>query len=368
MSLPPTKTALGLEELRQRKRKLGQRHRTMLLLVDGRRSREEVIDLAQQAGVTPLHFDELIAWGMVDGEPLVEPEAVAELAVEASPQGPATAQPERALHEADAEVAAAPASVEALEPVPGDPELAVPPAPGVAADAVAASAPASAPEVELDMPAESAAEPGGTEAPPATPVALMLAPEAAASAAVPERLTITLSPPPVARPLPARRLAPTRRGAPRIAAASPRLPEPPVLALGLEPARAVPTLSEPLVGELPSHIRPVFVEDAAGLDALPAAGDADASEEDRLLGEVRGLLIGTLLVDAPVSSSLTALRVHRARDRESLVRLVWEVERSLVRARRPREAQARLGRARELLGLGNTVVHEHTLPGHPGGD
>lgn len=89
-------------------------------------------------------------------------------------------------------------------------------------------------------------------------------------------------------------------------------------------------------------------------------------EEGLLFREVRGLLISTLLVDAPVGSSLTALRVHRARDRDSLTRLVWEVERSLVRARRPREAQARLIRARELLGLGNTVVHEQTLP--PVGD
>ena len=60
--------------------------------------------------------------------------------------------------------------------------------------------------------------------------------------------------------------------------------------------------------------------------------------------------------------------MHRARDRESLVRLVWEVERSLVRARRPREAQSRLTRARDLLGLGNTVVHEQTQPGYPGAD
>lgn len=366
MSLPPTKTALGLEELRQRTRKLGQRHRTVLLLVDGKRSREEVVGLAQQAGVVPSHFDELIAWGMVDGEPLLapgEPDKDSRVVIETSSQEAAVASPEPAPLEAEAEAEAAGPAVPAagiaalapavvLEPGHGDPG---PAEPSEGSEVMGAVARGSAPEEELAAPEPAG---GGSAAPAAAPAAV----------AVPERLTITLSPPPVARPLPARRLAPSRRGAPRMATVAPRSPEPPALALGLEAVRAVPTLSEPLLGELPSRIRPVFVADAATLDALPTADDADASEESRLLGEVRGLLIGTLLVDAPVSSSLTALRVHRARDRESLVRLVWEVERSLVRARRPREAQARLGRARELLGLGNTVVHEHTLPGHPGGD
>ncbi len=46
----PIKTALGADELRGRSRTLGQRHRTVLLLVDGRRSINEVVSLAQQAG------------------------------------------------------------------------------------------------------------------------------------------------------------------------------------------------------------------------------------------------------------------------------------------------------------------------------
>ncbi|EWS58237.1 hypothetical protein Y694_03864 [Methylibium sp. T29-B] len=86
-------------------------------------------------------------------------------------------------------------------------------------------------------------------------------------------------------------------------------------------------------------------------------------DEEPMLAEVRSLLIGTLLVDGPVSSSLTVLRVGRARDRYELIGLVWQIERALVTARRPVEAMSRLRRARELLGLGNTVVDEDTKPG-----
>ena len=86
-------------------------------------------------------------------------------------------------------------------------------------------------------------------------------------------------------------------------------------------------------------------------------------DEEPLLAEVRSLLIGTLLMDGPVSSSLTVLRVGRARDRYELIGLVWQIERALVEARRPLEALSRLRRARELLGLGNTIVEEDTKPG-----
>ncbi|HSV71211.1 MAG TPA: hypothetical protein VLI72_13965 [Methylibium sp.] len=357
MTLPPTKTALGLEELRLRKRKLGQRHRTMLLLVDGKRSREAVLGLAQQAGVAPCHFDELLAWGMVAGEPLVavvEEVQSADPVTPEPPAAPAASEPEGAATEAPP--VAAPGVAEAApaleEPVAAV-GAAVPVGAGTADDASVATAVEPVPDAVPVLPVE--------------PTAIEAAVEPSSVAAPADRalLSIELAPVAAPRPLPVRRVTPSRRSA-RIAA--PPLPRelPMVPLLPLESPRTVPVLSEPLLGELPVHIRPVTLDASYGVPP-PAEGSGD-SEEDRVLGEVRGLLIGTLLVDAPVSSSLTALRVHRARDRESLVRLVWEVERSLVRARRPREAQARLGRARELLGLGNTVVHEQTLPGYSGGD
>ena len=64
-SLAPAKTPEGHAELTHRVRRLSQRHRTMLLLVDGRRSVAEVLQTAQAAGVPREIFDELLALGLV---------------------------------------------------------------------------------------------------------------------------------------------------------------------------------------------------------------------------------------------------------------------------------------------------------------
>lgn len=61
----PIKTAEGLDELARRTRRLSQRHRTVLLLVDGKRSREQVFALAFAAGVQQAVFDELMALGLI---------------------------------------------------------------------------------------------------------------------------------------------------------------------------------------------------------------------------------------------------------------------------------------------------------------
>jgi hypothetical protein len=56
----PVKTADGQAELSNRQRRLSQRHRSVLLLVDGRRSEAEVRRLARQAGAGDSCFGELI--------------------------------------------------------------------------------------------------------------------------------------------------------------------------------------------------------------------------------------------------------------------------------------------------------------------
>lgn len=95
MSAPnvPMKTPEALAELSSRQRKLSQRHRTVLLLVDGRRAEEEVRQLALAAGSPESCFDELLDLGMISrpapldsapvplAEAAVEPVAVAQLAV-----------------------------------------------------------------------------------------------------------------------------------------------------------------------------------------------------------------------------------------------------------------------------------------------
>ena len=61
----PIRTPDGQAELDTRARRLSQRHRTLLLLVDGRRSALEVRRLATQAGVPEACFDELTALGLI---------------------------------------------------------------------------------------------------------------------------------------------------------------------------------------------------------------------------------------------------------------------------------------------------------------
>jgi hypothetical protein len=61
----PSKTPAGQRELALRARGLSQRHRTVLLLVDGRRSLTEVLRTAEAAGASRQVFDELFQMGMV---------------------------------------------------------------------------------------------------------------------------------------------------------------------------------------------------------------------------------------------------------------------------------------------------------------
>lgn len=61
----PVKTPEALTELSSRQRKLSQRHRTALLLVDGRRTEAQVRAMAEQAGAPSSCFDELVELGMI---------------------------------------------------------------------------------------------------------------------------------------------------------------------------------------------------------------------------------------------------------------------------------------------------------------
>ena len=63
--LIPIKTPEGQAELGARKRRVSQRHRTVLFLIDGKRTAEEVRTMALQAGVPGSCFGELIELGMI---------------------------------------------------------------------------------------------------------------------------------------------------------------------------------------------------------------------------------------------------------------------------------------------------------------
>ncbi|HEU5293221.1 MAG TPA: hypothetical protein VFU71_00385 [Burkholderiaceae bacterium] len=62
----PVKTADGVTELAHRARGLSQRHRTVLLLVDGQRRVSQILATAQAAGVQATVFDELVSLGMIE--------------------------------------------------------------------------------------------------------------------------------------------------------------------------------------------------------------------------------------------------------------------------------------------------------------
>ena len=160
MSSPnaPVKTPLGQQELRQRTQGLGQRHRTGLLLVDGRRPLAEVLSMAHQAGATAAHFEELVRLGMIElpvppppepplpvPEPPVDEAASQAQAPDDAPLAEASAIPlaPAATPEppADSKDAGPPADAEIAAPVP--PPAPPEPARGVRRRAGSTSRPAS---------------------------------------------------------------------------------------------------------------------------------------------------------------------------------------------------------------------------------
>ncbi|HEU4460929.1 MAG TPA: hypothetical protein VFR90_17545 [Methylibium sp.] len=364
MSAPaghPHKTELGLDELRARTRGLSQRHRTMLLLVNGQRSRREVLALASQAGVGAEFFDELVAMGLVEARA----ETRTKIAGTATPVADApgawadAASTTRVRLQAErpvAPAAAASARVEAPRHEPGADarieraiaEVLAKSAPSAGPTPLPAAAPAG------DLAALPHPHPGPHRPTPPTlddavpadetrPAAEATTPRPAqpARASRPGALTADGEPAGVARV--------------KFSGAAQKPPKPPSRRHAAAGARR----DEPRLTPAKPPAKPARMK-------MPApAGPLDDEHETKLLGEVRSLLIGTLLVDGPVTSSLTALRVRKARTRFDLTALVWEIERTLVRAKRPREAQTRLAKARDLLGLGNTVVDEETSPDFP---
>jgi hypothetical protein len=368
----PTKTALGLDELRHRTRGLSQRHRTVLLLVDGKRPLGELLNLAQQAGSTASHFEELVRLGLVEvpllaAAPVVD--AVAELtpaaaqvtAVElpvpapevaaAAPQ-PVAAVPETAATVPEAEAAVTETASAVPEAVAAVPEAvaSVPEAVGGVPEAVA-----SVPEVVAEVPEAVAAAPEAVAAPEAGP----------------SRADEVFAETPSFRDESGETLVAVP------AVESPPAPEPGVLGVdapGAQPIAArVQQVQETLPDVAPVHERadetgcgsvaadPQQRLSETGFAAEPSARAQDLeAPRDDLLEETRELLIETLRVDGGFSRVRLIPRVHAANSLAELIDLVWVVERSISRMQRSKEGQRILEQARDLLGLGNTQVTEDT--------
>ena len=351
MSAPnvPTKTALGHDELRLRKHGLGQRYRTILLLIDGRRPLAEVLSLAQQAGSQTSHFEELVRLGMV------------EVPADAAAPEPVLTEPGAldALRVTDVEVAVPPppeapaAPPPAAEPAPPGvepPRAAPPPAPAPVPRPAAVPMPAPVGEparATLPVPPAAAPEPAGSK-----PVAPEPAePELLSSSRI-EALTQLVDA--ATTPRPSSRKAPP---APRSPARAP----------GTQPAKAAATVKVSLpVAPVPAPAaRPKAKSKGDGraakpAPAAPAASPAEpvASAEQQLISQVRELLRQTLHYDPPPFGSKFYGRVSGAATLQELVDLAWELERQPNHSRRSRAGMWTLPHARELLGLGNTLVQD----------
>ncbi len=110
-SIVPAKTDLGRQELSHRVNRVSQRHRTVLLLVDGQRPLSLVLSLAQQAGASTQIFGDLLRMGLVE---LPEPPAEEAPAAAAACEPPAVEEHQARSLAADSVVA--PLSVATEEP------------------------------------------------------------------------------------------------------------------------------------------------------------------------------------------------------------------------------------------------------------
>jgi hypothetical protein len=361
----PLKTALGQEELRARQLKLGQRYRTVLLLVDGRRPLSEVLALARQAGAATSHFEDLVRLGLVELPELwVAPDAV-----ETAPG--------------------------ALEPKVHTLALDVPVLTDVAelAGAKEASVPIDSTEV-TDFVADVDIE---VDAAPAEPVVQKPSATDRVLATVdtgfdPERTVWTLP----FEDVPAPRNEPTFTEVRSIVAPVVTTSEPPrfdpettgvwnapfdnsvvdavavvdevdaidrpVAAPRAQAHKSLHKLRKPaLHGEHPAE--PVLDE---SLPTLPPTPDQQPAplppEEEAALRQVRERLSETLRFNAPLFTARTLIRVRMAKTRRDLIQLVWEIEHHLNHSRRPRSDAQGLHDARELLGMGNTHVAGESQP------
>jgi len=333
MTVPsvPTKTSRGHDELRTRTQRLGQRHRTVLFLVDGRRTLAEVLSLAHQAGAQTVHFEELVRLGLVE----IPAEQVVSEAID-SGSGALDAPKLTSV------------ALDVPTPHQPEPEPIVPAITPLTIDEHADAAPIDAAHLSsTSMIPPQAVAPPSMHAPvdepialePSVPRARRVEPEPAppvqlVETAVPWSDTIPLVEEPReavwVAPVPAVATKPAKKSGARAAAGGVTA----VLNKALGRGRAKPVADLPPV--TPKIEKP--------------------SSEQQLIAQVRELLLDTLRIDAPLFAALTHGKVRSAQTQRDLIELVWEIERHNSHARMSRDELISLQQARELLGMGNTLV------------
>ncbi|HEY0821002.1 MAG TPA: hypothetical protein VGD46_19605, partial [Rhizobacter sp.] len=287
-NLSPVKTALGHEELRHRTRGLGQRYRTVLFLVDGRRSLGDVLAMALKAGAQTTHFQELVQMGLVE----VPTEMAAAEPVETEPGALDVPR----LTSVDLDVFSEPALTPMAELLPDEDEAQ--PAPAVApAPAVSAFVEPAMPRRVFDDPRDDPRDAVNREVVMGSAQGLPMIDVGGIA------------------PAPAAPVAPPPR-----AAASPYVQAP-----------AVAISDTPKVPEWMQNVRETAFKTADHARPAPRMTD-----EERLQ-YVRDLLLDTLRRDSLLFATFSAGRVRAATTHKELIKLVWEIERDRAHPRRNRD-------------------------------
>lgn len=302
----PVKTPLGQDELRHRTRGLGQRYRTVLLLVDGRRPLGEVLGMAHKAGAQTSHFEELVRMGLVE-----------------IPDDMAAPEP--------------------TETIPG--ALDTPKLTSVELDVLVE--PALTPG-DAVVPERNDAAPAGAAAP--APAAAQVDNDGFGDEPLTQVTEVEISP---AHDLPV------------IAVAS--IPEPPPPPVAASRPAVLPRYQEPEVVLSETPRAPDWVQQVRETPFKVAdhARPAPNMTDEQRLQYVRDLLLDTLRRDSILFSTFSVGRVRVATTHKELIKLVWEIERDRAHTRRSRDQLLNLQRARELLGMGNTLVAGDSQPGVP---
>jgi len=95
----------------------------------------------------------------------------------------------------------------------------------------------------------------------------------------------------------------------------------------------------------------------------PAPPVVVLAEELPVLERARAQLLECLRSDPQPNGARLVERVRAARGSSELIEVVWTMERGLHHHQRTHRGLIALQRARELLGLGNTLVDEDSTPG-----
>lgn len=307
----PYKTAMGQEEIRHRSRTLSQRHRTVLLLINGQRTVSEIRDVAAQVGASDTCFDELVSLGLV-GMP--EPEPMPEPAVE----------PEPAVAEAQE---AAPAPEPALEA-----QLAAEPEPEV--EAAPEPIPAADPEPVIEASDEAFVDASAPYDPEPN-----LPPE-------PPRTRWPIEASDFGDRLPSHAAPDSGSDAERLGGLYTEDLAPSEVNSDLVPDPVTGDAGSSWLDSVKSSLMPIFESALGPLD--PPVED-EAPGADSALAEARRVLMREVRQKSPITGALTLRKLRRAATREELVALLDEVAAHISQPMRQLSAQQVLLRVRGLL-------------------